>query len=155
MNKSKLLITCFLLLSLVVIGGCSKKVNDNTNSNNSTKANVSNSTAVNTAKSDTTSNTANSTTTSSTTSNTADSNAASDTTSQTFTADDLKKYNGQNGNPAYVAVNGTVYDVTNAKGWSNGSHQGLSAGKDLTSELANSPHGDSVLANLPVVGTLK
>ena len=151
MNKSKLLIACFLLLSLMVIGGCSKKVNDNSSSNSSTNSSVSDSTTASTTNSDAIS----STTTSSPANSTTDSNAATDTASQTFTADDLKQYNGQNGNPAYVAVNGTVYDVTNVKGWNNGSHQGLSAGMDLTSELANSPHGDSVLADLPVVGTLE
>lgn len=32
---------------------------------------------------------------------------------QEFTLEELKKYNGKNGNPAYIAVNGKVYDVTN------------------------------------------
>lgn len=72
-----------------------------------------------------------------------------------FTLDELKQYNGQNGNPAYVAVNGIVYDVTNAKNWNNGSHQGHTAGTDLTDAIAQSPHGDSVLKGLPVVGTLQ
>ena len=73
-----------------------------------------------------------------------------------FTLDELKKYDGQNGNPAYVAVNGTVYDVTNARGWNNGKHQsGVTAGQDLTKMIGQSPHGTSVLAELPVVGTLK
>ena len=72
-----------------------------------------------------------------------------------FTKDELKKYDGQNGNPAYVAVNGVVYDVTNAKQWNNGSHQGHSAGQDLTSVIASAPHGTSVLKDLPVVGKLQ
>ncbi|MDF2631990.1 MAG: cytochrome b5 [Caproiciproducens sp.] len=72
-----------------------------------------------------------------------------------FTKDELKKYDGQNGNPAYVAVNGTVYDVTNVPQWNGGSHHGLTAGQDLTKEIANAPHGTSVLANLPVVGKLQ
>ena len=76
-------------------------------------------------------------------------------TGKVFTLDDLKKYDGQNGNPAYVAVNGTVYDVTNANRWKNGKHmQGVVAGVDLTNEMANSPHGNSVLKDLPIVGTL-
>ena len=75
---------------------------------------------------------------------------------QNLTLEQLKKYDGQNGNPAYVAVDGTIYDVTNAKNWSNGKHKnGITAGKDLSKEIGGAPHGKSVLANLPVVGKLK
>lgn len=88
--------------------------------------------------------------------NTSGSSTNSSSSNKTFTAVELKKYNGQNGNPAYVVVNGTVYDVTNAKRWNNGVHEnGVVAGVDLTSALPNSPHGDSVLKDLPVVGKLK
>ena len=31
---------------------------------------------------------------------------------KTFTREELKKYDGQNENPAYVAINNRVYDVT-------------------------------------------
>jgi len=73
-----------------------------------------------------------------------------------FTLDELSKYDGKNGNSAYVAVNGVVYDVTHAENWNNGEHEnGISAGKDLTEELVNSPHGDSVIEKLPIVGKLK
>lgn len=72
-----------------------------------------------------------------------------------FTLNELKKYNGQNGEPAYVAVDGTVYDVTNAKDWQNGTHHGFSAGQDLTQAIKQSPHGTSVLSGLPVVGKLQ
>lgn len=73
-------------------------------------------------------------------------------TKQELTLDDLKKYDGQNGNPAYVAVDGIVYDVTHAKKWKNGKHEnGITAGKDLTKEIASSPHGKDVLSDLPVV----
>ena len=34
-----------------------------------------------------------------------------------FTLEELAKYNGKDGNPAYVAVNGIVYDVTNNAAW--------------------------------------
>lgn len=81
--------------------------------------------------------------------------ASAQASGKVFTLDELKKYDGQNGNPAYVAVNGIVYDVTNARGWNNGSHNVHKAGADLTAELAQSPHGERVLSGLPVVGTLK
>ncbi|WP_326521342.1 cytochrome b5 domain-containing protein [Faecalispora anaeroviscerum] len=48
-------------------------------------------------------------------------------------------YHGKNGIPAYVAVNGIVYDVTNSAAWRVATHFGLSAGKDLTTEF-NSCH---------------
>lgn len=97
------------------------------------------------------------TTTSNATTATATVSAASaaGSSQKEFTIDELKKYNGQNGTPAYVAVNGTVYDVTNAKNWNNGSHNGVTAGNDLSKEITNAPHGTSVLQGLPVVGKLK
>ena len=49
-----------------------------------------------------------------------------------FTLQELSKYDGKDGNPAYVAVNGTVYDVTNNAAWAAATHFGLKAGKDLT-----------------------
>lgn len=73
---------------------------------------------------------------------------------KSFTLEELKKYDGQNGNAAYVAVDGKVYDVTNNKKWKGGKHEGLTAGNDLTQELKKSPHGASVLKKLPVVGNL-
>lgn len=68
---------------------------------------------------------------------------------------ELAKYNGQDGNPAYVAVDGIVYDVSDSPAWTNGKHHGNLAGTDLTDALLNqSPHGKKVLAKLPVVGKL-
>jgi len=86
-------------------------------------------------------------------------NSSSTTTTTTatdMTTQELAKYDGQNGNPAYVAVNGVIYDVSNAKEWQNGIHKnGVKAGVDQTKMLAQSPHGDSVLKKLPVIGKLK
>ena len=79
--------------------------------------------------------------------------AASSSTSTVFTAQTLKKYNGQNGNPAYVAIDGVVYDVTAA--WGGGEHNGVSAGTDASSAIGQSPHGKRVLKKLPIVGTYK
>ena len=73
-----------------------------------------------------------------------------------FTLDELKEYDGQNGNKAYVAVDGVVYDVTDVGAWKNGEHKnGITAGKDLSEEINQSPHGKDVLEDLPVVGKLK
>ena len=64
-----------------------------------------------------------------------------------FTKETLSNYDGKNGRPAYIAVNGIVYDVT------NGEHHGIRAGKDVSFDLTNtSPHGEKVLVNANQVG---
>ncbi|MDD4311138.1 MAG: cytochrome b5 domain-containing protein [Eubacteriales bacterium] len=72
-----------------------------------------------------------------------------------LTLDQLKQYDGKNGNPAYVAVDGIIYDMSNVKAWGNGDHNGYSAGNDLTDIIKNkSPHGLKNLEGLPIVGKL-
>ena len=74
---------------------------------------------------------------------------------QRFTIEELSKYNGRNGNPAYVAIDGIVYDMEGVNGWDNGIHFGLSAGKDLSSEYLNC-HANrlSIIDKAKAVGTL-
>lgn len=75
---------------------------------------------------------------------------------RTFTEEELSQYNGKDGNPAYVAVDGVVYDFTELGGWAEGTHNGYEAGQDLTEEIKEiSPHGLSVLDRATVVGTLE
>lgn len=55
-----------------------------------------------------------------------------------FTVKDLATHTGTNGNPAYVAVDGIVYDATNYKPWKDGKHKnGITAGQDLTKRFTN------------------
>lgn len=42
-----------------------------------------------------------------------------------FTLEELANFDGTNGKPAYVAVNGIVYDVTLSASWGGGSYFGL------------------------------
>ena len=93
---------------------------------------------------------------------TASTTAGSTVSSQTagselqLTLEELSQYTGQNGKPAYIAVDGVIYDVTNVPQWKNGGHNGFSAGKDLTKEIKTvSPHGISKLNGVPALGKLK
>ena len=79
-----------------------------------------------------------------------------------FTLEELAQYNGTNGKPAYVAVKGIVYDVTEAKLWRDGTHSPMGAqnvaGKDLTAELGEAPpshQNQEYWEKLPKVGVLK
>jgi len=72
-----------------------------------------------------------------------------------FTSQELSKYNGRNGSPAYVGYKGKVYDVSNSSFWLGGDHLGAhQAGVDLTEELDMAPHGPENLDRVPVVGEL-
>ena len=71
-----------------------------------------------------------------------------------FTADELAKFDGLHGQPAYVAYKGTVYDVSASSMWADGDHGGFhQAGADLTAEFDDAPH-DELIVDFPVVGTL-
>ncbi len=84
-----------------------------------------------------------------------DTPAATDAAELILTLEELAAFDGKNGNPAYIAVDGVIYDVTNVPQWRNGDHNGFTAGHDLTEQIKNvSPHGLSKLTGLPVVGKL-
>lgn len=73
-----------------------------------------------------------------------------------FTREELKAYDGSGGKPAYVAVNGEVYDMTNIIQWAGGTHFGLYAGQDLTEEFMGCHNATlEILRKLPLVGVLK
>jgi predicted heme/steroid binding protein len=75
---------------------------------------------------------------------------------RTFTKEELAHYTGENGSAAYIAYKGKVYDVTRCFLWQGGKHQALhAAGKDLTDDLADAPHGEDLLERAVLVGTLE
>jgi len=73
---------------------------------------------------------------------------------QSFTMEELSKFNGKNGNPAYVAYKGKVYDVTGSDQWLEGDHLGHEAGQDLTMAMDIAPHGEEVMEKMKQVGVL-
>lgn len=81
--------------------------------------------------------------------------APEQTGQEEFTLEELSVYDGSGGNPAYVAVNGIVYDVSNMLGWAGGTHFGQYAGRDLT-DVFMVCHNQTpqILENVPRVGTL-
>lgn len=73
-----------------------------------------------------------------------------------FNVDELAGYNGENGNPVYIAHDGKIYDVTESKLWRKGLHMKRHhAGHDLTNDLQAAPHENDVLQRYPQVGVLK
>jgi len=72
-----------------------------------------------------------------------------------FTLNELKKYDGREGRPVYIAYNGKVYDVSESFLWMEGDHQGQHvAGKDLTDDMKLAPHGEEALERVKLVGVL-
>lgn len=69
-----------------------------------------------------------------------------------FNAETLKEYNGENGQRAYVAVDGIVYDVTDVPEWQSPHGNGYTPGFDYSEEIKLSPHGKSKLNSLEIVG---
>ena len=75
-------------------------------------------------------------------------------TTRKFTLDELGKFDGKEGRPAYVAYKGKVYDVTDSSQWIEGDHIGHAAGEDLTEPMEIAPHSEDVMERMKVVGVL-
>jgi predicted heme/steroid binding protein/uncharacterized membrane protein len=73
-----------------------------------------------------------------------------------FTPEELARYNGQDGKPAYVAMGGRVYDVSESKLWKNGQHMRRhDAGADLSDIFPKAPHGPEVFERVAQAGVLR
>lgn len=79
-----------------------------------------------------------------------------------FTLEELAKFDGRNGKPCYVAVEGKVYDLSGSPLWLEGNHincEDLSiCGQDLTKvvrEDAPESHEEGHYKEFPVVGELE
>lgn len=75
-----------------------------------------------------------------------------------FTAEELKKNDGREGRPVYVAVDGVVYDLSKSKYWKTGTHMKMhEAGQDQSQAIheraPKSIHKDGkILEKMPKVG---
>jgi len=77
-----------------------------------------------------------------------------------ITLEELAEFDGKDGRPAYVAVDGVIYDVSSSSAWADGVHAPCNldamAGKDLSETLRQAPSNmRSLLARMPVVGRLE
>jgi predicted heme/steroid binding protein len=74
---------------------------------------------------------------------------------KTYTKSQLALRNGQDRDEIWVAFKDNIYDVTNSRLWKNGKHYEHWAGQDLTDELADAPHTETVFGKFTIVGQLK
>lgn len=69
--------------------------------------------------------------------------------------DQLSESNGKEGQPALIAHQERIYDVSSSKLWKGGRHMGRHhAGTDLTTDLKAAPHGPEMLERFEQVGRL-
>ena len=67
----------------------------------------------------------------------------------------LSLRNGQDKPEIWVAFKGLIYDVTASRLWRDGKHYEHWAGQDLTEELKDAPHTDTVFKKFTCLGKLK
>lgn len=73
-----------------------------------------------------------------------------------FTSEELLSFNGKEGKPVYIALEGKIYDVSKSPFWSQGIHMNRHLpGRDLKGEISAAPHGSEVLERYPQIGILK
>ncbi len=73
-----------------------------------------------------------------------------------FTPGELSDFDGSNGNSSYIGYKGEIYDVSDSDMWEEGEHMNRhNAGKDLTKQLDQAPHGEKIISSLPKVGELQ
>jgi len=68
-----------------------------------------------------------------------------------LTTEELSEFDGQNGNESYIAVDGTIYDVTNSIEFLSFN---LESGKDLSEEIKQISSWEEFIQSLEIVGTL-
>ncbi len=72
-----------------------------------------------------------------------------------FSKSQLALRNGQDKPEIWVAYRGLIYDVSASRLWTNGKHYEHWAGQDLTDELKDAPHTETVFQKFKIIGDLK
>lgn len=72
-----------------------------------------------------------------------------------FTMKELSTYNGEGDNHAYIAVNGTVYDITGEVALNKIEAAGLKPGTDLSEQFNSGKLSKQLLNNIRIVGVLR
>jgi predicted heme/steroid binding protein len=72
-----------------------------------------------------------------------------------YTLQQLALRNGQDKPEIWIAYKGLVYDVSASRLWFNGKHYEHWAGQDLTGELKDAPHTESVFSKFKIIGKIK
>ncbi|NWF94085.1 MAG: CopD family protein [Syntrophaceae bacterium] len=69
--------------------------------------------------------------------------------------EELSRFDGKEGRPAYFAYHGKIYDVSSSRHWKDGTHfKKHHAGYDLTDLLETAPHGEEKVLQMPQAGEL-
>ena len=68
-----------------------------------------------------------------------------------YTRSQLALRNGQDKPEVWIAYKGIIYDVTKSRLWRNGTHYEHWAGQDLTEELHDAPHTETVFDKLDII----
>jgi predicted heme/steroid binding protein len=63
--------------------------------------------------------------------------------------------NGQDRDEIWIAYKGLIYDVSSSNLWRKGQHYEHFAGQDLTDELPDAPHTESVFERFTIIGKLE
>lgn len=71
-----------------------------------------------------------------------------------YSKSQLALRNGQDKPEIWVAFKGYIYDVTSSRLWKKGMHYEHWAGQDLTEELKDAPHTDSVFERFNKIGKM-
>ena len=72
-----------------------------------------------------------------------------------LTLEELSRFDGKEGRPAYFGYKGKVYDVSSSRLWKEGSHMNKHpSGNDLTEMMPTAPHGEEKITQVHQVAEL-